>query len=146
MKVIKNIIIYSLTVLIIEIIELSNFPDILKISKPIPIHNRGELVPKNIRPISVVPSVYKIIESILKNQISDHFETIKLFFTYQCGFRPNKSTNRAITNLTAVERSQDSLELTKTILHRTIFLSATRKQSIFFSQRGLEGRENNEYA
>lgn len=57
--------------------------------------------PANYRPISVIPSVAKIYEYILKEQLINYFENENLFNPHQFGFRNNLSTTLAIDKLTS---------------------------------------------
>lgn len=99
-KNIKNVIIKPLVTLFNQCINSGIYPDVLKITKVIPIPKNGvskEL--NNLRPISLVPIISKIFETILKCQITSHLEKHNFFYNNQFGFRNNKSTNDAITHL-----------------------------------------------
>lgn len=76
------------------------FPDVLKLSKVVPIHKGGETDDlNNYRPISIIPTVSKILEVALKNQIAAHFEKHQLFNSCQYGFRSQKSTTLAVLSM-----------------------------------------------
>jgi len=78
----------------------SSFPDILKVAKIIPIHKRNDThYFENYRPISILPSISKIFERIIYNQIYNYFSTSKLFYTSQYGFRSMHSTEHAAQEL-----------------------------------------------
>lgn len=97
---IKYIILVPLTNLINACIRNNSFPDVLKISKVIPIHKKGSKNdPANCRPIVIIPFLAKIFEVILKDQITNHFEQNNLFNPYQFGFRAKQSTILAINSL-----------------------------------------------
>lgn len=98
-KNIKNLIIVHLTSLFNQCIKSGIYPDILKVTKVIPIHKGGSLNKSNFRPISLVPIISKIFETCLKNQITQHFENNKLFYRNQFGFRSKMTTNDAIIHL-----------------------------------------------
>ena len=71
-----------MTNLIIESIELGIYPDVFKISKVIPLHKGGEInILGNMKPISIIPSFYKIFEVVLKTQITKHFKDNNLLPT-----------------------------------------------------------------
>ena len=78
-KLLKNVeegIAYYLTLLINQFLEQSIFPDLLKIAKVTPLHKKdNDQIFDNYRPISILPSVSKVFERIMHNQIYK-------FFTY----------------------------------------------------------------
>ena len=77
------------------------FPESLKIAKVIPIYKKGDANSlENYRPISILPSVSKVFEKIMYNQIDDFFNTHKLFYNSQYGFRKRHSTEHAALELT----------------------------------------------
>ena len=47
---------------------------------------------KNYRPISLLPTISKVIEKIIFTQLSTDFNENKLIFDNQYGFRPTHST------------------------------------------------------
>ena len=49
----------------------------------------------NYRPISLLPVISKVIEKILSNQLRSYFESNKLFYENQYGFRSDHSTEYA---------------------------------------------------
>ena len=64
----------------------------------IPIHKKGAKGdPGNYRPISVLPSLSKILEKAIHQQLIDHLEEQSLLTKYQFGYRPHRSTNLAAT-------------------------------------------------
>lgn len=98
-KNIKNLIVVHLASLINQCISAGVYPDVLKVTKVIPIHKGGSFNNNNFRPISLVPILSKIFETCLKKQITQHFENNNLFYIKQYGFRTNLTTNDAITHL-----------------------------------------------
>lgn len=96
-RTVKNIIIYPLTKLINQSIDTMYFPDELKIASVTPIYKKGcTSDPSSYRPISILPTISKIIEKLLKNKILSFFERNCLFCPQQFGFRPGKCTGDAI--------------------------------------------------
>ncbi|XP_046679234.1 uncharacterized protein LOC124366677 [Homalodisca vitripennis] len=76
------------------------FPDYMKISRTIPIYKKGdhqELA--NYRPISIIPVLAKVMESVMKIQLLKYFEENNLFMVGQHGFRRCHSTTTAILSL-----------------------------------------------
>lgn len=73
------------------------YPDELKISKIIPTFKTGDKTEKsNYRPIAVQPSISKIFEKCMLNQLITYFEVNRLLDLEQHGFRQNRSTITAL--------------------------------------------------
>ena len=67
-------------------VYLHQFPDRLEVGQVSPIFKKGyPFVKKNYRPVSVLPIHSKIFESIMFDQLTDHFQVI--FHTYLTAFR-----------------------------------------------------------
>lgn len=76
------------------------FPEILKVSKVIPVFKKGDKnLLQNYRPVSIVPIFSKIFESLILNQVSTFFESNNLLTDCQFGFRSNRSTTHAVQEL-----------------------------------------------
>ena len=103
-KVIKNIqeiIAEPLTIIINQMLNTGIFPDSLKISKVLPLFKKdNDKLFSNYRPISLLPSISKIFEKVIFNQMSDYFENNDLIFKNQYGFRKKHSTEFASLHLT----------------------------------------------
>lgn len=77
------------------------FPDLLKIAKIIPIYKKddpSQIV--NYRPISLLPSISKILEKIVYNRLYSFLIKNNILIPHQYGFRKNFSTDYAILQLT----------------------------------------------
>lgn len=99
-KFIKFEIYKPLTIIINQILYTGIFPSKLKIAKIIPIFKTGDnYVFNNYRPISLLPSLSKIVERIMHNQLFKHFNDNKLFYDSQYGFRQQHSTELAAIEL-----------------------------------------------
>lgn len=86
----------SLTVIINQSLNTGIFPKDLKISKISPIFKKGcDKLFDNYRPISLLPCFSKIVERVVYNQLYQYFETHKLFYFSQHGFRKRHSTETA---------------------------------------------------
>ena len=98
-KLIKQIAPYispSLTLIINQSLCTGIFPHKLKVAKVIPLFKKGNHhVFDNYRPISLLPSVSKIIEKIVYKQLHDYFLSKKLIYDSQYGFREQHSTEHA---------------------------------------------------
>ena len=100
LKVIKCNISKSLTIIINQMITTGIFPYAFKVAKIIPIFKKGDsslLV--NYRPISLLPRISKIFESVIHDQMYEYFNNIKLLAEQQYGFRKKHSTEYAAINL-----------------------------------------------
>ena len=99
-KYVKNVIMEPLTVIINQMLNVGIFPDSLKISKVIPIYKKGDnTIFSNYRPISLLPSISKIFEKIILEQITTYLDTNNLIHKHQCGFRKNHSTEYAALHI-----------------------------------------------
>ena len=77
------------------------FPEKLKIAKVLPLYKKGnEHVFDNYRPISLLPSISKVIEKIVYNQLYDYFVKNNLIYDSQYGFRQLHSTELAALEIT----------------------------------------------
>ena len=83
----------ALTCIVNECLITGIFPDNIKLAKVIPLHKKDDkMIMTNYRPISLLPSITKIIEKVVPNQISHYFTSHNLFYEHQYGFRSKHST------------------------------------------------------
>ena len=69
----------SLTYIFNQAITLSSFPDDWKMARVIPLYKNGhQNIPGNYRPISILPTISKIMEQILYNQLYDYLTEFRL--------------------------------------------------------------------
>ena len=100
LKIIKDDVASSITLIINQSFQSGIFPDQLKIAKVIPILKKGDSAKlDNYRPISILPAISKMFEKIIFNQLQEHFITNKLFCDGQYGFRERHSTELAALEL-----------------------------------------------
>ena len=90
---------------ICHIINLSimtgTFPSILKQARVIPIFKAGDKEdPGNYRPISILPTLSKIIEKHIAKQCINYLEQFSLLHREQSGFRKSHSCHTALIKLT----------------------------------------------
>ena len=72
------------------------FPKDFKFVKVIPIFKKGKRsIVDNYRPISIIPVVSKVLETVLNNQIVKYFENNNLFSNSQYGYRSGLGTVKA---------------------------------------------------
>ncbi|CAB3994109.1 RNA-directed DNA polymerase from mobile element jockey [Paramuricea clavata] len=96
------------------------FPDDLKLAKIIPIHKEGDKAEcGNYRPISVIPTVAKILEKIIYDQLSSYINDNDIICKQQFGFRPNHSTETALLKCT----DQWLLNMDKGMANGVLFLN-----------------------
>ena len=111
-----------LTLIINQSLSTGIFPDSLKVAKVIPLYKKGDkAVLVNYRPISILPSIPKIFERIIFNQINDHFTSHDLYYNGQYGFREKHSTQLAALEL--IDRITHELDLGNTPINIYIDLS-----------------------
>ena len=90
-----------LTLITNQMITTSIFPDQLKIAKIKPIHKKdNKHTCTNYRPISLLPSISKILEKVMLLQLDKHFTNHQLYFKSQYGFRNKRSTELALIEFT----------------------------------------------
>ena len=83
------------------ILTSSKYPNNWKISRVVPIPKSGrQLSLNNMRPISILPSMSKIVEFIMKEQITKWIESKGLLNECQYGFRRGRNTGLLLTCLT----------------------------------------------
>ena len=82
----------ELTYLINICLSKSIFPANLKVGLITPIHKAGsQSLFSNYRPITVLPVLSKVLETVMYNQLMDHFTTHDIIFDQQFGFRAKHS-------------------------------------------------------
>ena len=81
------------------------YPDLLKISKTIPIYKKdSRLLVSNYRPISLLSNINKILEKLMFNRVYNFLEKFKCIYKLQFGFRSKHSTNHALIEITETIR------------------------------------------
>jgi len=112
-----------LTKLINSSFEQGIFPSILKLAKVIPIFKKGDpLQRSNYRPISILPVLSKVYEKVFLERMMGFLEQFEILDPKQFGFRKNRSTVDAITEL--VESVVDGLGRREHVL--SIFLDLSK--------------------
>ena len=98
------------------------FPYSFKISKITPLFKKSDVsMLSNYRPILLLPTISKIFERILYNQLYDYFNSNNLLAEEQYGFRTNHSTEYAAVKL--VDNVSKEMELGNTPTELYIDLS-----------------------
>ncbi|XP_049803889.1 uncharacterized protein LOC126240530 [Schistocerca nitens] len=100
LKDVIDCVIYPLTFCVNKCLVESKFPDIIKISRVVPIYKKGEKnCPASYRPISMTPVFSKILETIMYEQVSAYLGKLNIISDKQFGFRKGKSTTDAVDSL-----------------------------------------------
>ena len=100
LKFLKNELAVPLKNIINQSISTGIFPNSLKIAKVTPLYKKDEkYLMNNYRPISILPSVSKVFERIMHDQIYQYFIDHNLFYKSQYGFRRKHSTELASLEL-----------------------------------------------
>ena len=89
----------TLTFLVNKCFEKGTFPKCLKKAVVIPIHKCGHAYEaQNYRPISLLPTIGKILEKLLCDRMTAFLEKYDLFNKNQFGFRQKRGTTDALVN------------------------------------------------
>ena len=96
----RNYIVTPLAYIINLSLKVGVFPDDMKIARVVPLYKKGNInLESNYRPISILPVVSKIIERVVHDQFHQYLVEKGLIYRFQSGFRPNHSTDTALTYL-----------------------------------------------
>ena len=88
-------------------LETGVVPTEWKIAKVIPIFKSGSMAEiDNYRPISILPTLSKILEKMVQKQLMKHLEFNGFLSEHQFGFRPNRSMELAVTLFTDLIRKE----------------------------------------
>ena len=83
-----------------ESLSESSYPDLLKVGRITPGYKSGpEDQIDNYRPISALPTISKIYESLTLSRMMKFITAYSILSSVQYGFRPGKSTTQAVTKL-----------------------------------------------
>ena len=100
LKQIKPIIVQPLTLIINQSLASGIYPDKFKISKVTPLHKKDDQTAiSNYKPISLLPTMSKIIERVIHSQLYAYFNENNLITEQHYGFRPRYSTELAALKL-----------------------------------------------
>ena len=107
-----------LTLLINQSLSTGIFPNKLKISRVKPLFKKGKVyLFSNYRPISLLPSLSKIYEHVVFEQLLQYMEGNSLFYKDQYGFRPGHSTELVSSRfVNELVQNMDNFETPTSIL------------------------------
>ena len=110
-----------LTIIINQCLLTGIFLGLLKIAKVKPLFKRGDVCQlNNYRPISLLPTIFKVFERVIYSQLYTYFSENNLLSEQQYGFRAQHSTELASIKLVDnIITQMDSVHNVKT--HFTIF-------------------------
>ena len=104
MKLLKSInksVSSSICVMINQSLTTGIYPEKFKIAKVMPLMKKPNVLEVgNYRPISLLNSISKVLEKAVFNQLMEYFETNKLLYSSQYGYRKFHSTESACLELT----------------------------------------------
>lgn len=101
-KQFKDLLVPPLTCIFNKCLNTGVFPKCLKKAVVVPIYKSGSKDQvTNYRPISLLPSMSKILEKIINNRLYKYLEDKSILSKRQFGFRPKMSTDNAVHHLTA---------------------------------------------
>ena len=99
-KCARDHLVIPITSLINRSIQQGIFPQKLKEAYVLPLFKSGSRDdPNNYRPISILPTISKIFERHVANQLHSYFEKTDILYTYQSGFRKNHSCQTSLIAL-----------------------------------------------
>ena len=89
-----------ITELINTSIDEGDYPDALKLTKVIELYKaKDRTLPKNYRPISLLPIIAKLVDTLFNNQLMEHLTKHNIISPTQYAFRPNSSTTLALQTI-----------------------------------------------
>ena len=81
-------------------IDENEYPDSLKYTKAIEVYKaKDKTLPVNYRPISLLPIIAKVLDTLLNNQLMTHLTDNNIISPTQYAFRPNSSTTLALQSI-----------------------------------------------
>ena len=116
-KDLKYALSFPLSIIINNSLAMGLVPNMAKLAKIIPIYKAKDKKDiSNYRPISLLPVVSKILKKVVHKNLYTFLEKNKVIYASQYGFRKNRSTVNAITELVchitnAIENKQNTLSV-----------------------------------
>ena len=83
-----------------QAIDEHDYPDALKLTKVIELFKKKDrTLPKFYRPISLLPIIAKLLDTLINNQLMHHLTTHNIISPTQYAFRPNSNTTLALQTI-----------------------------------------------
>lgn len=115
LKFCKEEVVMPLTHLINVSLITGFFPQNCKIAKVKPLFKKSDRTdPGNYRPVSLLPTVSKLIEKVVSEQLTNFLEKNNIVCNRQYGFRKNKSTKLALIDF--INDCIDAMEAGETVV------------------------------
>lgn len=90
-----------LTNIINTSLKTGKFPQKWKVAKLVPLYKSGDRQDfTNYRPISLLPTLSKVIEKVVNHQLRQYLELNQILYDKQFGFRPGRTTEDCLHKLT----------------------------------------------
>ncbi|CAK1600921.1 unnamed protein product [Parnassius mnemosyne] len=97
----RNLLVPPITYICNLSLKTGKFPNCFKLAEIHPIYKSGDAgCVNNYRPISILPTVSKILEKVINKRLTNYLEKHNLLSHCQYGFRPKRSTQDAVHELT----------------------------------------------
>lgn len=101
LKISKHVLVRPITYICNLSLNSGLFPNYFKIAIIHPIHKAGDKkTPNNYRPISVLPTLSKILERLMNNRLTKFLDKYNILSQNQYGFISGRSTEGAVSSLT----------------------------------------------
>ena len=102
LKILNHSVSTAISIVINKSLSTGTVPNTLKIAKVIPIYKAKDKTDMgNYRPISLLPSISKVLEKIVHSRLYKFLTNNKILSENQFGFRPSRSTVDAVCKLTS---------------------------------------------
>lgn len=89
-----------LTTLFNKAIDENEYPDSLKLTKAIELYkSKDKTLPVNYRPISLLPIIAKLLDTIINEQVMQHLTKHNIISPTQYAFRPNSNCTLALQTI-----------------------------------------------
>lgn len=90
----------TLTTLFNRAITENEYPDSLKLTKAIELYKgKDRTLPENYRPISLLPIIAKILDTVINEQLMEHLTKYNIISHTQYAFRPNSNCTLALQTI-----------------------------------------------